>query len=73
MNNQNKVILEKCPSCDTLVDCGITNGRDYCWCMEPANIMPLPEKGSEEKCYCKKCLELKISEMTEPPETNSSK
>ncbi|MFQ5660137.1 MAG: cysteine-rich CWC family protein [Gammaproteobacteria bacterium] len=63
--DKNKVILEECPACGSLVNCAITNGGKDCWCMHLPNVLPVPEAGTDKTCYCESCLEIKIRKTVE--------
>lgn len=63
--HNNDIILQACLRCGALLECGITNGRDVCWCMKPPNVLTVPKERNDKLCYCESCLELKIREGSE--------
>jgi len=63
--HNNDVILQACLRCGEPLECGITNGRDICWCMISPHVLPVPKERNDKICYCESCLKLKIHEGAE--------
>ena len=42
-----------CPKCNSIFECGISAGKNSCWCFAHPSLN-LTEYG--ERCLCEKCL-----------------
>jgi Cysteine-rich CWC len=60
-------ITHACPACGELVECGMSNGDERCWCFDLPHALPISEEGSPELCYCAGCLTKRIADLTRLP------
>ncbi|MDP1676978.1 MAG: cysteine-rich CWC family protein [Bacteroidota bacterium] len=51
-----------CPKCNTVFECGISAGKNSCWCFGYQSLVA-PEYG--EGCFCEKCLKEFIEKQHE--------
>ncbi len=42
-----------CPKCNIIFECGISAGKNSCWCFAHPSLN-LPDYG--ERCFCEQCL-----------------
>ena len=54
-----------CPDCGEAVVCGAARGETSCWCAGLPALLPRPGE-TGDACYCRRCLEKKLSALTLP-------
>ncbi|RTL54941.1 MAG: hypothetical protein EKK46_07435 [Rhodocyclaceae bacterium] len=54
----------RCPRCGGAVECGISLGRQTCWCMDLPPLGAASIQG--EGCYCQQCLKALLAEPQAP-------
>ena len=60
------VEIDKCAKCGAEMTCGISQGKETCWCYEKPKV--LKYDSNYPGCFCPKCLDeeiLKVSSLRE--------